>query len=419
MKDFKVDEAKPCILYIDTAYTMTMVYDRKLEQELNSRECGGYFEHIWATHPFADIPEMRPLLFEGFKVAEFKFSGKQTILEGQSAYYKFLKYLFPVNFLFSQIRFIRYLVTLVKSNNILIIFATDPYFSGLIGLIIKKITKTKLIIWVCGNNDEVFEATGVIANPRLLKRRWVEKIIEKTVFKSADLVAGTNQNNLNFALSNGASLKKSTIFPTGKLIHLAHLADPQLRPKDEVFTGNSAKYNFIFIGRMTDIKHPDDVLRAFSYVCNAEASCSLIMVGSGDMLPELEELANELKIKEKVFFLKNQDQIRLASILSGCFAAFSPLTGRSLIEATLAGLPVIAYDRDWQAEYLLRLGAGTIIEFRDWEAMGKEALKLIENPALAQKYAEASRQTGLEYCDTDKIYAHEQAEFDKLLKKGS
>ncbi|HMI79760.1 MAG TPA: hypothetical protein VK484_13265, partial [Ferruginibacter sp.] len=215
----KYDGQKPRILYIDMAYTLKMVRERSLEQEFTSRECGGYFDHVWGVHPIADIPENRKLNYDGFKVSTVEFSANQTIIEGSSAYYSLLKFFFPLNFFVSQVRFVIYLIRLVKRERISIVFCTDPYFSGLIGLLIKTFTRARLVIWVVANNDEAFEANGVLASPQIFRRRWVEKIVDRRVFSGADLVAGANQNNLEFALNNGAKLSKSTIFPNGKLIH--------------------------------------------------------------------------------------------------------------------------------------------------------------------------------------------------------
>ncbi|MEP7145103.1 MAG: hypothetical protein ABI707_19610, partial [Ferruginibacter sp.] len=269
----KYDGQKPRILYIDMAYTLKMVRERELEQEFNSRDCGGYFEHVWGVHPLADIPEKRKPAYKGFKVSTVEFSSNQTIIQGESAYYSFLKYIFPLNFLISQIKFTKYLIKLVKREQISIVFCVDPYFSGLMGRFIKLFTKAKLAIWVCGNFDEIFEATGVPAMPRLFRKRWIEKIIEKRVLRSADLVIGGNQNNLEFALRNGASVDKSTIFPVGKLIHRQHLIESSLRDKDDFFTTSKATYHFIYIGRFVDIKYPDDVLRAFDVICKTEPDC--------------------------------------------------------------------------------------------------------------------------------------------------
>ena len=412
----KTSSQKPKILYLDTAYTLKMLTERGLEQEFLSRECGGYFEHVWGIHPFADVPEKRALKYEGFKFETVKFSDNQTCIEGLSVYYSFLKHFYSLNFLVSQIRFLRFLIALVRKEQIDIIMAVDPYYNGLIGLFLKVFTKAKLAIWVCANSDEVYKSTGVIAMPRLFKRRWVEKIIEKIVFKKADLVAGGNQNNLEFALNNGAQVNKSTVFPVGKLIHRQHVKKLEFRDKDVLFNSLKAKFIFIYVGRLIDIKFPNDVLYAFSEINKIEADSALILAGDGVLKGELEKISLELNIQDKVHFVGNVNQLRLANLLAGCFSVLSPLTGRSLIESALAGLPIVAYDRDWQLDFVEKTGGGIIVPFRNWKKMADKAVYLIQNPIEAKKYGAAARAAGLEICDLEKLYGHEKNEFNKLLK---
>ncbi len=414
----KYDTLKPRILYIDMAYTLKMVKERELEQEFSSRDCGGYFEHVWGVHPIADVPEKRKLNYEGFKLFQVEFSNNQTVIEGSSAYYSFLKYIFPLNFLVSQIRFIVYLISLVRRENISIVMCSDPYFSGLIGLMIKLFTPARLVIWVVANYDDIYKATGTPALPRIFRWRWVEKIVGRIVFRRTDLVAGGNQNNLEFALNNGARPNKTTVFPVGKLIHRQHQLEPGLRDGDELFSTSKATYHFIYVGRLADLKHPDDVLRAFGEIDKHAPNCALIMAGDGPMRADLEKMALEMNIHDKVHFLGNIDQMRLANILAGCFAVLSPLTGRSLIEGALAGLPIVAYDRDWQLDFITRTGAGVIVPFRDWQKMAETAVHLIHNPEEARRIGESSRRAGLEACDTERLYAHERNEFAKLIKRG-
>jgi len=413
----RIREEKPRILYLDMAYTLKMVKERGLEQEFDSRECYGYFDHVWGVHPIADVPEKRMLKYEGFKVAKVEFSEKQTVIEGLSSYYAFLKYVFPLNFLLSQIKFTSYLIHLVKKEGISIVMCTDPYFTGLMGLFIKLFTKAKLVIWVCANYDDIYSETGAVAMPKLFKYRWIEKIIERIVFTRSDLVAGGNQNNLEFALNNGATMERGTVFPVGKLIHKLHLVESKLRAKDELFTTSKAKYHFIYVGRMQELKFPHDVLLSFNEIQKMVPDSALIMAGDGPMRLELEKMALEMGIQEKVHFLKNISQERIANLLAGCFAVLSPLTGRSLIEVTLAGLPVVAYDRDWQVDYLQKSGAGIIVEFRDWKAMAESAVHLINNPEEAKAIAARARHVGMDICDLEKAYGHEKAEFQKLFHR--
>lgn len=412
-------DAKPSILFLDTAYTLKMVSERKLEQEFHSRECGGYFNHVWGVHPIADLPEKRKLKYGGFTLSIVEFSPHQTIIEGETAYYSILKYCFPLNFFVSQLRFVWYLTGLVKREKVGIILSTDPYLCGIIGLLVRWFTGVPLVIWVLANYDDTFKATGKLAMPRLFRWRWVEKVVEKIVFRRADLVAGGNQDNLEFALRNGAATGKSTVFPVGKLIHRYHLAEPKSRDVDEFFIRSKRSYYFMYVGRLLEVKHPDDVIRAFSVIDRNVPNCALIMAGDGTMRADLEQLARDLNIHDKVYFLGNVSQERLANLLAGCFAVLSPLTGRSLIEAALAEIPIVAYDRDWQSDFVGASGAGIIVPFRDWQKMGEAAVQLLSQPEEARRMGESARRKGLDACDLEKIYAHEQMEFEKLMSRAT
>jgi glycosyltransferase involved in cell wall biosynthesis len=405
---------RPRILYIDLAYTLEMVKGRQLDQEFAARTCGGYFEHVWGVHPLADIPGKKPLDYEGFRPVIVEVAEDQTIIEGVSAYFSVLRSAYTLNFLASQAWFTAYLIRLVKRERITVIMSTDPYFAGLIGAMVRLATGVPLAIWVIANYDEIHAATGQPAYPRMFKRRWVEKIAERFVLRLADLVVGGNQNNLEFALKNGAKESRSTVFPSSKLLHRRHATEPASRAKDELVAANPAVRHFIYVGRLLDVKHPDDVLRAFSVIAGAEPGCALLMAGDGPMRGELEELARELKIEDRVQFMGNVAQERLANLLAGCFAVLSPLTGRALVECALAGLPIVAYDRDWQGSFVGPAGAGIIVPFRDWKRMGEAALELVHDPEKARRMGEAARRKGLDVTDLEKLFAHEREEFEKL-----
>ncbi|HMI77834.1 MAG TPA: glycosyltransferase family 4 protein, partial [Ferruginibacter sp.] len=187
--------------------------------------------------------------------------------------------------------------------------------------------------------------------------------------------------------------------------------------KDELFTNSPATYHFIYIGRLLDVKFPDDILRAFNVICKTMPGCALIMAGDGPMRADLEKMALEMDIQTRVHFLGSISQDRLANLLGGCFAVLSTLTGRSLVEGALAGLPIVAYDRDWQLDFISRNSAGVIVPFRDWQKMAESAVHLIRDPEEAKRMGAASRKTGVEASDTEKIYEHERSEFDKILKR--
>lgn len=405
-------------MYLDMAYTLATVRERDLSQEFLSRDCGGFFEHVWGVHPIADIPQNVPLALKGFHPVVAAFRNNQTVIEGSSAYYPVLRRCYPLNFVVSQIRFLLYLAALIRREKISVVVSTDPYLCGLYGLLLKYLTGTPLVVWVVANYGDVASSNGKAIMPRLFRTRWVERQIERTVFRCADLVAGGNRDNLEFALRHGAKTEKSTVFPVGKLIHPSHRVEPKRRALDAAVSRSDGIF-FVYVGRLLETKFPDDVIKAFSAARAYGADSHLVMVGDGPMRPELEKLAADLGIADRVRFTGSVSQQRLSEILAGCLAALSPLTGRALIEVALAGLPVVVYDRDWQKEFVDRSSGGHVVPFRDWHKMGECAARLAADRDAARALGENARRAALGMCDLSDLYRHEQQVFQALLQRSA
>ena len=397
------------------AYTLATVHEKHLTQEFLSRDCGGFFEHVWGVHPIADVPHNTQLAYDGFRPSVVAFAPNQTVIEGVSAYYRFLRRLYPLNVLVSQVRFAMYLVRLVRREGISVVLSSDPYLCGLLGVIIKYLTGTPLVVWVVANYADVASSTGKPIMPRLFRKRWVESLIERFVFSRADLVAGGNNDNLEFALRNGARRAKSTVFPVGKLIHPSHLIDPAVRTLDPAVQKWKGSRVFVYVGRLIETKCPEDVVRAFADVHRRDERTALVMVGDGTMREQLGALAKDMGLEANVSFVGAVHQQRLSEILPGCFAALSPLTGRALIEVALAGLPVVAYDRDWQREFVDTSKGGIVVPFRDWRAMAAASIDLLGRADDARSMGHNARRRALELCDLTQLYKHEQEAYEKLF----
>ncbi len=113
----------------------------------------------------------------------------------------------------------------------------------------------------------------------------------------------------------------------------------------------------------------------------------------------------------------NISQSKLCSILPICSVYLSPLTGGALIEAALASLPIVAYDRDWQKDFIGENEGGIVVEFKDWQAMGEAAIKLIEHPELAAKIGETDRKKALNLTDLSIIYKLQIEKIEKIIEK--
>ena len=399
------------LLYIDMAYTVEIVHRKRHFQFFEMRHSGGYFDRVWGVHPLADAAGKHS------REIEFvPFSDRQTVIEGVAEMLKLPRFLLPLNFLYSQGRLVRRLGKLIADERIAIISATDAYYAGLIGLILKRLTGRALVVGVYSNQDELYAATGALAMPRLLPFRWLEQAVARLVLSRADLVVAGNRNNLDFALANGAR-GATAIIPVAKNAEPLHLRPPGEREPPATLARLGIAPDaplMLFVGRLLELKHPDEAVRAMARVIAARPEAHGLIAGSGPMQPELEALADSLGAGSRIHFLGHLDQDELSRLIP-LSITLSPLTGMALVECGLGGSPLVAFDRDWQAEFVADGVNGFVVPFLDHEAMADRAIRLIDQPELRDRMAKASRERALDFADRTRIEALEHQAYDRLL----
>jgi glycosyltransferase involved in cell wall biosynthesis len=402
------------LLFVDMAYTVEIVRAKKHDQFFEMRHSDGYFGRVWAVHPLSDAAGKASR-----EIETIEYSPRQTVIEGVAQAYRLPRWLLPLNFLLSQARLLRMVARLVRKEHISLIVATDAFYAGLFSLILKWMTGRPQVVTVLSNQDELYAATGALAMPRLLPSRFLEKALARFVLSRADLVIGGNNNNLAFAIANGAR-GETAVIPVAKNIEPAHLADPATRPGPEAILARhgipAGAPMMLFVGRLLALKHPDDAVRAMAVAIEQVPEAFGLIAGSGPMQEELEALARSLGMEGRIRFLGHIDQQQLARIIPHCIT-LSPLTGMALIECGLGGSPAVAYDRDWQAEFVEDGVAGFVVPFRDHRAMADRAVRLLKDEGLRRRFSQAMRERALDFADRDRIYAREHALYDRLLAR--
>src|SRR5947208_12743681 len=104
----------------------------------------------------------------------------------------------------SQMDLFLRLAGLIRRERISVIRTGSPLYIGLFAWGLSRVTGIPFVIRVGANHDKYFQTTGQPLEPRLMRSRRIEKLVERFVLRRADLVAGANQDNLDFALANGA-----------------------------------------------------------------------------------------------------------------------------------------------------------------------------------------------------------------------
>ena len=131
-------------------------------------------------------------------------------------------------------------------------------------------------------------------------------------------------------------------------------------------------------------------LKAAAVISKAAPSAVFLLVGQGELRPELQRLAAELGIAERVYFSLPDGAVPdyLARMSVGCLSSQSEGLPNAILEYMAAGLPVVATDVGGVAE-LVRDGlTGFLVRDRTPEAFARPVIQLLENENLRARMGE-------------------------------
>ncbi|GCE17402.1 glycosyltransferase family 4 protein [Dictyobacter kobayashii] len=136
----------------------------------------------------------------------------------------------------------------------------------------------------------------------------------------------------------------------------------------------------------------DVLLQAWRIVQEQKPDARLVIVGSGPVQPQLEQLAAALNIKESVEFAGLQSDVpgQLHRGLIGILPSRWEGMPNALLEAMGSGLACIA-TRVSGSEDVIEHGVnGLLVKSEDYEAMAQALLTLLQDPQLAKQYGAAA-----------------------------
>lgn len=405
----------PKLLTLDADYALSTIHKRQLEHELLCTDLDGFFEHVWTVHPLVGAdPHEQPDAAVG-PPATMRVSDRHTIIEATVSYSARLTGVPRINCLIGQAVLLAHLVRLVRKESISVVRAGDPYYLALLGLIVARVHRLPLVVRVNGNYDAVYKARGRLAYPRIFRWRSVEKRVERFILPRADLVACGNQNNLEYAVKNGARTERTTLFRIGNIISPVHFVEPARRPSVRGELGLEGRPLLVFVGRLERVKFPEDVLHVVAEAKAHVPRLAAVLVGDGSMRADLADLARELRIESDVTFAGPRDQGWVARLMSSADVIVSPVTGRALVEAALSGTAIVAYDYEWQGELLESGKSAVLVPYRDVEEMAKAVIHLLQHQQIAVEVGAQARADALEMMDPVQLVRHERTQYELLL----
>jgi glycosyltransferase involved in cell wall biosynthesis len=162
---------------------------------------------------------------------------------------------------------------------------------------------------------------------------------------------------------------------------------------------NNGQWRFVQAGRLIEKKGLPVSLRAFSTFSKQHPNATLTIAGEGPLLSELQNLAGELGVAERVSFTGFVSQQELRDIYYGSHIFLHPSqTGRdgnqegipnSMLEAMASGLPVFATEHGGIPEAVEDGVSGVLVPERDESALVEMLLDAVKDPDLLWRMADA------------------------------
>ena len=151
----------------------------------------------------------------------------------------------------------------------------------------------------------------------------------------------------------------------------------------------------VCVSRLSYEKGIDVLLQAWHIVHEQAPQAKLIIVGIGPLQPQLGRLTEALDIAESVEFAGLQHDVVVQLQRGGVAVLPSRIEGmpNALLEAMACGLACVATRVSGSEDIIQHEVNGLLVESEDYQAMAKALLRLLRDPALAQKYGQAGRIT--------------------------
>jgi glycosyltransferase involved in cell wall biosynthesis len=170
------------------------------------------------------------------------------------------------------------------------------------------------------------------------------------------------------------------------------------------------------LGRLHPKKAQDTLIRAMALIPNT----ILLIAGNGELRPELEQLAGDEGVAERVHFLGLRKDVRnLFNRADVCVfpSRFEPL-GNVVLEAWASGTPIVAATSTGPSWLIDHGQNGLLFEIDHVEQCAEEVNRVLNDPELAKRLTENGNRAFKERFSKDVIMAqYKQLFLDMIAKK--
>jgi glycosyltransferase involved in cell wall biosynthesis len=313
---------------------------------------------------------------------------------------------FPLNSFYdaNMLKQVRACAKYLRDNKIDLIHTHD-FYTNIFGMLAARLAKT----------------TARIASKRETDgmRSVTQKAMEKNAYIFSHAVVVNAGTIKEYLIERGVRENKIEIIHNG--LDLARLApDPQMnRAEIAALLGIPSDMPLITIvaNLRHSIKNIPMFLRAAKIVSQTVINAAFVIAGEGELMEEMQAMAESLGIADRVFFLGRCAHVAelLAISYAGVLSSTSEGFSNSILEYMAAGLPVVVTRVGGAAEAVDEGETGYIVESNDHIAMATALIELLKNMHKAERLGTQGRQKVVNEFALAQQLQKTKALYEKLL----
>ncbi len=268
-----------------------------------------------------------------------------------------------------------------------LVVCQDPFLTGLAGWLLKRKTKTKLIIHFHGDFlDNVFWKKENWLNPVLL-------LIVDFLIKKADVWRVVSKSLKKKLQKKGVSSENIFVIPTP--VDLKEFEKKYSFQKiEELRNKVKAKQIILFVGRLVKAKNLFLLIEVFRDILKEYKETVLFIVGEGKEREKLQKKIEKYNLKKNVFLWGGVDHDLLGNFYATASFLVLPSTnesfGKVILEAAIFKKPAIVSATAGGKELVLDKVTGLVVPVNDKKSLKEGILFLLKNKDKAKLMGESA-----------------------------
>lgn len=263
------------------------------------------------------------------------------------------------------------------------LFVANDLDTLLPNILVTKIKNKKLVY----DAHEYFLGILEIQHRPKVKKVW--QMIEKYCFPKLNKIITVSQSIADqYKIEYGKDVKVIRNIPVLKPTESIHIAEKRVElglPLDKkivILQGNAIHKD----------RGGEEIVEAIPFINDA----ILIIVGKGDMIPNLKKRVEELNITDKVIFMGSvsPEQLRVYTAISDLGVTFDKNVSpnhyfslpNKLFEYIHAGIPVVCSNLPERKRIVEEYQVGIVLDDLSPKNIANEINKILQNPSLMEQY---------------------------------